>query len=213
MLLNNSNSWLDYTSHILESEGKTSNSANDTASKCVPAGKIHTNKGVTYCTFKALANSLSISPVNYERFLNLTDEDVAKFIFSYYTAVDGAKFNDSLALALTEANWLSGSARAYQHLYDALKELGTTVSGKKEAQEQAQKFNDSLLFDEYIKQRRKYLLSLLSSPKYSMNTGWIPRLKRFYEQFKPDVLKSKKKIVFLLLPIFLIGYLITIKTK
>ena len=213
MLQNNSNSWLNYTSHILESEGKTSSSAKDTASKCVPAGKIHTNKGVTYCTFKTLAASLNISPVTYERFLNLTNEDVAKFIFSYYTMVDGAKFNDSLALAMTEAGWMSGSAKAYQHLYDALKELGVNVSTKKEAQEQAQKFNDTLLFDEYIKQRRKYLLMLLQSPKYSINTGWIPRLKRFYETFKPDSLKSKKKIVFLLFPILLIGYLITSKNK
>lgn len=213
MLQNNSNIWLDYTSHILREEGKTSSATSDTASKCVPAGKIHTNKGVTFCTFKTLAGSLSISPITYERFLNLTDEDVAKFIFSYYTMVDGAKFNDSLALAMTEAGWGSGTTRAYQHLYNSLKTFGITVSGKKEAQQEAQKLNESLLFDEYIKQRRKYLLNLMESPKYSMNTGWIPRLKRFYETFKPESLNSKKKIVFLLLPILLIGYLITNKNK
>ena len=214
MLTDNSNSWLKYTSHLLSEEGGKSSSLNDTASKCAPSpGKIHTNKGVTYCTFKTLANSLGVTPVTYERFLNLTDEDVAKFVYSYYTSVDGAKFNDSLALAMTEAGWMSGPTRAYQHLYDALKELGTTVSGKKEAQQEAQKFSDSLLFDEYIKQRRKYLLMLMSTPKYSMNKGWITRLKKFYEQFKPDVLNPKKKIVFLLLPILLIGYLITSKNK
>lgn len=214
MLRNNSNSWLKYTSHLLKEEGGKSASLNDTASKCAPSpGKIHTNKGVTYCTFKTLANSLGVTPVTYETFLNLTDEDVAKFIYSFYTSVDGAKFEDSLALAMTEAGWMSGPTRSYQHLFDALKELGTTVSGKKEAQQEAQKFNDSLLFDEYIKQRRKYLLMLMSNAKYAMNKGWITRLKKFYEQFKPDVLKSKKKIVFLLFPILLIGYLITSKTK
>lgn len=193
MLYNDSNEWLDYTSHILREEGKTSANPTDKASKCVPTGQIHTNKGVTYCTFKERASTLGISPVSYERFLNLTDEDVAKFIYSFYNAVQGSNFPDSISLAMTEAGWMSGTDRAFTHLYDALKNLGQTANSKTEAVQKAKILPEKVLFDEYIKLRRQYLQMLLKSPKYATNTGWISRLQRFYDKFNPDVIGSKKK--------------------
>jgi lysozyme family protein len=136
---------------------------------------------------------LGISPVSYERFLNLTDEDVAKFIYSFYNAVQGSNFPDSISLAMTEAGWMSGTDRAFTHLYDALKNLGQTANSKTEAVQKAKILPEKVLFDEYIKLRRQYLQMLLKSPKYATNTGWISRLQRFYDKFNPDVIGSKKK--------------------
>ena len=192
MIYNDSNKFLDYTKHILRWEGKTSKDPKDTASKCVDAGQIHTNKGVTFCTFKDNALRLNITPVTYERFLNLTDEDVAKFIYSYYKNVGGQNFNDSLALAMTESAWGSGTERAYKHLYDALEDLGQKATTKTEAVINASKIPEKVLFDLYLSKRREYLQFLGKSPKYSkFIDGWMNRFKSFYTNFNP--INSEKK--------------------
>ena len=192
MIYNDSKNWLDYTKHILQWEGKTSKDPQDTASKCVKAGQIHTNKGVTYCTFKSLADKLNITPNTYERFLNLTDEDTAKFIYSFYKNVGGQNFPDSLALALTESAWGSGTERAYKHLYDALKDLGQDAKTKAEAVINASKVPEKVLFDLYLTKRRQYLEFLGKSPKYSKYiNGWLNRLKSFYTNF--NTIETKKK--------------------
>ena len=195
MLYNDSNLWLDYTNHILKFEGKTSKNPKDTASKCVPSGQIHTIKGVTFCTFKDRASILGISPVTYERFLSLTDEDVAKFIYSYYNQVQGSKFPDSIGLFMTESGWMSGPDRAWKHLFDGLAELGQKVSSKEEAVQVVSKLPENVLFNELVKIRRQYLNALTSSPKYSeFKEGWNQRLRSFYDSFRPDGSGAKKKI-------------------
>lgn len=212
MLYNDSNNWQNFIKHVLYWEGGTSRSPKDTtAAKCVEAGQIHTNKGVTYCTFKDRADKLGISPVTYERFLNLTAEDSAKFLYTFYNSVNASKFSDSLGLALTEAGWMSGSDRAFKHLYDALKNLGQDAKNKTEAIEKSKLLPEKMLFDEYVKVRRAYLNFLTSSPKYApFKNGWNNRLKSFYDNFNPETLSGKKKLVagLLILPVLLIGYLI-----
>lgn len=205
MILSTSTAWIDYIKHVLESEGETSRDPNDSAAKCVPAGKIHTNKGVTYCTYKAKAEKLGLNP-SYDSFLKLTDADAAKFLYVYYMAVNGQEFADSLGLALTEAAWLSGPARSFEHLKKALENLGQFTSTRGELIAKAKMLPDKLIFDEFVKVRREYLEKLLSMPKYKTFTGWIPRLKRFYDNFNPIALSGKKK--FLVLVGFLILYLI-----
>jgi len=192
MLYNDSENWLKFTQHILNYEGKLSKLASDlSAAKCVQAGQFHTNKGVTFCTFKERASTLGISPVSYERFLNLTDDDVAKFIYSYYNGVSGSSYPDSLALAMTEASW--GGGPIQKQLFTALNNLGQKVTTKAESIIAVDKLPEKVIFDEFIKVRKAYLDMLLKSPKYSMNKGWIPRLKSFYDNFNPDVIGSKKK--------------------
>lgn len=193
MLYNDSNSWLNYTGHILREEGKTSKNPSDTASKCVQSGQYHTNKGVTFCTFKDRATKLNISPVTYERFLALTDEDVAKFIYSFYNNVNGSSYPDSIALALTEIGWMGGPDRPFTILYQALSNLGQPVTNKKDSVIAVDKLPEKVLFDEVVKLWRQYLETLMKSPKYAMNKGWIPRVKKFYDSFNPDVIGSKKK--------------------
>jgi hypothetical protein len=214
MLYNDSNNWLKFTQHILKYEGGLSKRASDeSASKCVQAGQFHTNKGVTFCTFKERADKLGISPVTYERFLNLTDEDVAKFIYAYYNGVNGSSYPDSIALAMTEASW--GGGPVFAQLYKALSNLGQPVSTKKDSIIAVDKLPERMVFDEFIKIRKQYLQTLMLSPKYSMNVGWIPRLQSFYDNFNPDVIGSKKKLTLVLLfPILLvISFLIFKKSK
>ena len=199
-----SDKWISFVKHILKEEGGTSKNPNDTASSCVDKGKIHTNKGVTFCTFKDKAAKLKIEPVTYERFLNLTDEEAALFIYSYYNTVKGNLFPDSVALVLTNIAWLSGPARASQLLFKGLAELGQTAKSFDDAAIIINKFNDEkIIFDEITKQYQTYLKTLLKNPKYSTFTGWLPRLKRFYEEFLPE----KKKLILplaILFTIFLI---------
>lgn len=194
MIYNDSNNWLEYTKHVLQWEGKTSKDPQDSASKCVDAGQIHTNKGVTYCTFKENASSLNITPVTYDRFLNLSDEDVAKFIYKFYKNAGGQNLPDSIALAITEASWMSGNDRAYKHLYDALAELGQKATTKAEAIANTSKVQEKVLFDLYQTKRRQYLEFLGKSPKYSKYlNGWLNRFKNFYSNFSP-INSGKKKI-------------------
>jgi lysozyme family protein len=127
-----SNTWSKYTAHILRWEGKTSSDPRDTAANCYPGG-VHTNKGITFCTFKTLAPKLGISPVTHDRFLKLTDQEVGLFIYEYYKSVKGPELPDSVAVAMTEAAWGSGASRAFTHLRDALRDLGKPVANNTQA--------------------------------------------------------------------------------
>src|SRR5574338_1164262 len=104
MIARDSQQFKDFVKHILSWEGGLSNDPDDrSAAACVQPGQYHTNKGVTFCTFKALAPRLDISPVTYEKFIKMTDEEVGRFIYSFYKNVQGDKFSDAIGLSLAEA--------------------------------------------------------------------------------------------------------------
>jgi lysozyme family protein len=187
MIEASSSKWNKYTQHILNWEGGLSKDPRDSAASCVSAGQYHTNKGVTYCTFKANAAKLNIQPVTYDKFINLTDEEIGRFIYSYYKSVSGGQLPDSIALAMTEAAWGSGVNRAYTHLKDALRNLGWEVKSNAQAIAFANKANQKDLYDAYNKQRANYLINTLgSNAKYKpFVKGWTNRLKDFYTNFTP----------------------------
>lgn len=193
ILQNNSEKWLDYVEHVLYFEGGLSKDPRDTASKCVKAGQYHTNKGVTFCTFKELAPSLGISPVTYEKFINLSDYEVGKFIYKFYEKIQGSKFPQEIALLLTEIAWMSGSARAFQHLKDALKKLGVETDSVAQMINAVSKMDEKKVFDALKLERKKYFDFLTSSPKYApFKKGWDNRLTRFFSKFIPSI-EGKKK--------------------
>ena len=187
MIAATDNKWDKFVKHILKWEGKQSKDPRDTAAKCVSAGQIHTNRGVTFCTFKTLAASLGITPVTYQRFLQLTDLEAAKFIYRFYIDVNGSALPDSIALAMTEAAWGSGSARAYRHLRDALTDLKRPVINNTQAISAANAVDTTRLFKAYQDRRKQYLQTTLGSqPKYAVFVrGWINRLNDFTQQFNP----------------------------
>lgn len=195
------NKWSSFIAHILKWEGKQSKDPRDTAAKCVSAGQIHTNRGVTFCTFKTMAAGLGITPVTYQRFLQLTDQEAARFIYRFYTDVKGSALPDSIALAMTEAAWGSGSTRAYRHLRDALTDLGRPVTTNTQAISAANAVDTTRLFKAYQDRRKQYLQTTLGSqPKYAVFVrGWINRLNDFTQKFNPFALYWALPFLFFLI--------------
>ena len=203
-LQSTSSKFVSLTKHILASEGKTSSDPRDTAAKCYPGG-IHTNKGITFCTFKALAGQAGISPVTHDRFLKLTDADVAKFIYIFYDNINGSKLPDSVALAATEAAWGSGPGRALQHLRDSVRDLGKPAATTTAAIKAAAALPERKLFDAYQARREAYIRSLGAQPTYAWALkGWLDRLKRFNSQFRPAAV---------FLPLFFLGITLLIISR
>jgi len=178
-----------YVGHVLAWEGLTSKDPDDTAASCAPfKGAYHTNKGVTYCTFTKLAASLGITPVTYNRFVMLTDDDIAKFVFHFCQEAHASVLDDLVALSVTEAAWGSGPNRAIQHLQDALCKMGVKVSvdGKMgpKTLAAAQQADQKVLYQAYWQERREYLDYLTSTPKYAKwKKGWNNRVKAFLKLF------------------------------
>jgi lysozyme family protein len=182
------NKWSNFIAHILKWEGKFSKDPRDVAAaRCVRPGQIHTNKGVTFCTFKSMAAILGISPVTYDRFLKLTDAEAARFIYRFYTDVKGSQLPDSIALAMTEAAWMSGATRANTHLRDALRQLGRPVATTAQAITQANRVDTSALFKAYQEKRKEFLQTTLGGQdRYkAFVRGWVNRLNDFTSKFNP----------------------------
>ena len=204
MIASNSNTWLNFTRHILRWEGKTSSDPRDTAAKCYPGG-IHTNKGITFCTFKQLASKLGITPVTHNRFLQLTDQEVGLFIYEFYNSVRGPELPDSLALAATEAAWGSGPGRALQHLRDSVRDLGLPATTTSVAIKSAANIPARQLFDAYQARRKAFIESLGAQAKYSMFLrGWLNRLRSFNTRFRPAAL---------IFPLFFLGITLLIISR
>ena len=132
-----------------------------------------------------MAAALGITPVTHQRFLSLTDSEIAKFQFRFYEAVNGSKFPDSIALLMTEAAWGSGPNRAWRHLYDALADCGVNARTKAPAIEAANKVSEKNLFEAYHKRRLTFLVETLGGqPKFAMyRNGWRNRQMAFYNLF------------------------------
>ena len=204
MIASNSTTWNNFTRHILRWEGKTSKDPRDTAASCYPGG-IHTNKGITFCTFKQLAGKLGITPVTHARFLKLTDAEVGLFIYEFYNSVRGSELPDSVALAATEAAWGSGPGRAFQHLRDSVRDLGKPAATTSAAIKSAGTLPARQLFDAYQTRRRAFIESLGAQPKYAMFLrGWLNRLRSFNTTFRPAAA---------FIPIFFLGITLLIISR
>jgi lysozyme family protein len=178
-----------YIHHVLKWEGKTSKDPRDTAASCAPfKGAFHTNKGVTYCTFRKLAAGLGIVPVTYQRFLQLSTEDVTSFVYAFCKAAEASELDTRLGLSITEAAWLSGPYRAKVHLQEALNSLGQKVRtdgdiGPKTLAAIAKVAPDTL-YKEYWTARRRFLDRLTSYAKYApFKNGWNARIADFLRLF------------------------------
>lgn len=191
-MLFTSNKFNEFTkTHVLKWEGKTSKDPADTAVKCAPfPGAFHTNKGVTFCTFKTLAAKLGIFPVTYEKFTKLTDDEVKKFVFEFMQSVKADQLKDSIALALTEATWGSGKL-AVRQFYQALNNLNYRLPVRDFLTSQviniANNISEKMLFDEYTRIRENFLYNTLgNNPKYSKFVrGWRNRMNDFKKNFSP----------------------------
>ena len=171
--------WKNYMAHVALWEGKLSKSPLDkTAARCVLPGQYHTNRGVTFCTFRNLAQKLNITPVTYDRFIKMTDEEAGRFLYYFYSNGLISKLPDSIAFSVTEAKWMSGnnSVKHLQHI------LGFPKTGilTNELVRAANNANEADLFQKYWNYRTKWLINLAESPGKDKNypnrwakNGWV----------------------------------------
>lgn len=172
---------------IINWEGGLSNDRRDSASKCIAYPKYHTNRGVTYCTFKTLAKSLGL-PVTYEKFVTLTPKEAKKFIYRFSPLFGAGKFKNAiLELILVEFSWGSGwlgNLNFYNTLRKNYGYKGSYTRGKNiindelvKASVKAYNQNKKKFIDNIINERFIFLKSLKSAPTYLK--GWTNRLNDF----------------------------------
>jgi len=189
MINTNSNTWKAYVQHVLKWEGKTSSYPGDSAAACYPGG-IHTNKGVTYCTFKKYATKLGISPVTHDRFLKLSNAEAVKFMELFFANAQAGKFRKAIGLSMVEVSWMSGPSVAVRNLQTALKKLGkdVQVTGRIDQKtiNAANLANQQKLFDAFWAERMRWLQSLSKWSVYGR--GWTNRKNAFVAKFAPSSL-------------------------
>lgn len=184
-----SNTFSTLTKHILKWEGKTSKDPRDSAASCAPfPGAFHTNKGITYCTFKFYAPGLKI-PVTYNNFVNLTDNQVKQFIWKFAESVKADQFRPSIGASLTEIAWGSGPGRAAITINRAINANGYKLPVNKITADTirfAALIPEKKLYGDIWQERIRFIESLGSQAKYSMYLkGWKNRITDFLSNIKP----------------------------
>ena len=190
---NSSAQFQQFVKHILSFEGGLSKDPRDTAVRYAPfPGAYHTNKGVTYAAFTALGPKIGISPVNYEKFVKLTDQEVGKFIYEYYKSINGDKLPGSVGLSVTEAAWGSGPVPAIKQLQNALINLKKLSPGSADGKfgpktlAAVQATSETALYNEFWKVRRAFINSLTAQKSYAQyEKGWNRRIDSFLNTIKP----------------------------
>lgn len=182
--------WQNYLDHVLMYEGKTSKDTRDPAYKCAPTkGGIHTNMGVTYCTFKSLAAYCHVTPVTYDRFLKMTKQDISNFLYyGFYDYLNLKYFKPSIALSLLEIAWGAGPDDAAKALSRALAKLGHPVPPSShitmEMINQATKVGVNQLFSAIWNSYLDFLKS--QTKKWAIyGKGYQARIDSFVQKFHP----------------------------
>ena len=190
---NSSAQFQQFVKHILSFEGGLSKDPRDTAVRYAPfPGAYHTNKGVTYAAFTALGPGLGITPINYEKFIKLTDQEVGRFIYEYYKSINGDKLPGSVGLSVTEAAWGSGPVPAIKQLQNALINLKKLSPGSADGKfgpktlAAVQATSETALYNEFWKVRRAFINSLTAQKSYAIyEKGWNRRIDSFLNTIKP----------------------------
>jgi hypothetical protein len=215
-----------YSEHVFKWEGLMDDDPLDRAVNCVRGltnvakrGRkglpIHTVRGVTWCTFKALATQLGVGPVTHQRFVSMTKDDVRKFIFYTYNQYPWKNTPDPVAIALTETAWGSGPGRVWPTAIDTLKALNIPTIAKKTSLNYTQaeqkkiiadinKAGSTKFFDTYS-QIRKNWLDKLGQTSYGsrFRRGWLNRQNEFIK-LREKLISSGGilPVFFLALPIY-----------
>jgi len=189
----NSAQFQQFVKHILSFEGGLSKDPRDTAVRYAPfPGAYHTNKGVTYAAFTSLGPKIGISPINYEKFVKLTDQEVGKFIYEFYKSVNGPQLPGSVGLSVAEAAWGSGPVPAIKQLQNALINLKKLPQGSADGKfgpktlAAVQATTETALYNEFWKVRRAFINSLTAQKSYAIyERGWNRRIDSFLNNIKP----------------------------
>jgi lysozyme family protein len=165
-----------YVKHNASAEGGKSSNPKDTAAQYVPPGQVHTNRGVTWNTYRSIASKLGLNP-DYNSFLNLTRDGAIKFIYQYY--LDNAKdLPDETGIAVTESSWASGGERATTNLINAVNSFGKNVKSRKSAAMAAKTIDDKKLALAVNAEQKKFYQLLADKDPIQYGTfikGWKDR--------------------------------------
>jgi len=179
--------------HTKQWEGGLSRDMGDTASKLFcptpykDGHKYHTNKGITYTTWKSVHGS-----GHDNRFLYMNNKDWFDIYWNkYYKACKADKLKSwNIGVTLTQFCWGSGVYGGSKLFQKILNNTGANlvVDGKigSKTIDEANKRNPKILFDQLIDGRKDFFESLAQSSKYSkFLNGWLNRLNDFKEKFRP----------------------------
>jgi lysozyme family protein len=189
MLITQTTKWKNYVDHVLKWEGKTSNDPRDGQAKCAPfAGAYHTNKGITFCTFKAAGPKIGIKNPTYERFLQLTDQDVSSILYLiFYKVLHGRYMKPEIAFSLIEIAWASGPSVAAKNAQKALNNLGikTRYTGRldEETLNNMKKVGQVSFFNALWNARIAWLQDIPAFKTFG--SGWTNRINNFKQKFYP----------------------------
>ena len=168
-----------YVKHNASSEGGKSSNPKDTAAQYVKPGEVHTNRGVTWNTYRSIASKLGLNP-DYNSFLNLTKDEAVKFIYQYY--LDNAKdLPDKTGIAVTESAWASGGSRGTTNLINAVNSFGKNVKSRKAAAMAAKTIDDKKLAIAVNLEQKKFYEFLAKDDPAQYSTflkGWKDRADR-----------------------------------
>jgi lysozyme family protein len=180
-----------YVKHNAAAEGGKSSNPKDTAAQYVQPGQVHTNRGVTWNTYRSIASKLGLNP-DYNSFLNLTKNGAVKFIYQYY--LDNAKdLPDQTGIAVTESAWASGGERGTINLINAVNSFGKNVKTRKAAAMAAKTIDDKKLAIAVNAEQKKFYEFLADKDPVQYGSfikGWkdrADRLSALIQNAKPAV--------------------------
>lgn len=178
-----------YAKFVGFAEGGLSKDPRDNARKCVPPGMYHTNRGVTFCTYKSMAQSLGLAPT-YNRFLMLTKDDANKFLHAYYRGASKGITNPITQFIATNIAWGSGQSVVPIIFRATLREnMGLTnvrLTGGMNADliKTINAQNPAKLNDELMKRRLQWLKGASTAKDHLK--GWETREAQFRKEFMTD---------------------------
>ena len=199
-------------SQIIYFEGGKSTDKRDTASKnpAPNTGGVHTNKGITWTTFVALAPKLGYAPT-IENFLIMPESiwyKIYKEGFWNYLYLDGLN-SQAIANLIVQMAWGSGRDTAPKQLSNWLKELGINLPStrSKETIEilnraASSKAKEQNIFLHLWNKRMAFLQSLRNWNTYK--NGWSKRMNVLKDTGLALINKKKSLILLALLPILLL---------
>lgn len=176
--------------HTLYHEGGKSKDPDDNAARNpVPDGSgYHTNKGVTWSSFVALAPKVGYTPTASLFYTMPTEIWLKIFKLGYWDKVggDGIK-SQAVADMLAQRAWGSGSSKANSMIQQLLNQFGykVAITGVTNSQtvnaiNQAtnSKLKEQKFYDAFFHKNMDWLKSLSDWPKYK--NGWTKRMNSLY---------------------------------
>ncbi len=197
-----------FVTYLLDVEGKTSSNPNDSAADFVPAGMIHTVKGITYPKYKTAMSKLG-KEMSYSNFVNM-DMDLYKDILAveYFNSPAFAGwwslYQVKPVIAMFFMDWaynrgnngFEGDIAKYQRNVLKIVDNDITLQETFSNFRKSQYTQDQLLVGLFWRRLAVYKRLdeiKVANGKESVYKGWANRVKKFYKKFASQSVIAKLK--------------------